>query len=490
MNDQDREQIALWVEQQIDDALSAEEFEQLQRMLLDRPDARSLYLDLMHQNAHLQLQRQQLATASTTWITDSEESLRGPSAAIRKATWLTVLATLAASLLLFAWWNLQSARLPHVVGEIAQIVDSSDAHWGDCTLPTAIGSRLAGGRLKIERGLATIRFASGAEVTLESPAEIELVSALSGRLLSGTAVVEVPESAHGFTLATPTAVAIDYGTAFSVTVDQSSQASSIEVIDGEVEVQHVGSQVARRLTQNQRVVASTRGLSDSAASSDEADLRDSERSLSKSGIVHRITTADGHGRDASITLGPLANAAAKSRPDLILIKNPLDGFESFSRKGYFAFDLGALTGEPIAGAKFALTLSPSGLGYASRVGDCEFVVYGLTDEAGDNWSPRELDWQSAPGNSPGPSAVDPARVVEVGRFTVQRGRQHGQVAVEGSALVEFLKSDTNGIVTLIVVRLTPEHTSGGLVHGFANRQNAVAAPPALLIQTATASSAN
>ena len=43
----------------------------------------------------------------------------------------------------------------------------------------------------------------------------------------------------------------------------------------------------------------------------------------------------------------------------MLIKNPHDGYERFSRKGYFAFDLGSLSGESFTTAKFVLTLRPS-----------------------------------------------------------------------------------------------------------------------------------
>ena len=71
------------------------------------------------------------------------------------------------------------------------------------------------------------------------------------------------------------------------------------------------------------------------------------------------------------------------------------------------------------------------------------------------------------------------------RFTVTRGSQHGQVLIDGEKLVDFLNADTNQIVTLILVRATKEIDAGGLVHGFANRLNLIAAPPALLLSTNT-----
>ncbi|WP_149495214.1 DNRLRE domain-containing protein [Roseiconus lacunae] len=481
MKGNDRDQLAEWIEKQLDDSLTREEFDRLQRMLTDQPDARELYLDLMHQNAHLQLERVYLSATSPR---SGEESRKLPdgSRSTDKKFWSSVFAVLAASLLL-VWWNLPSAKSPYSIPGIAHIADSSDARWGDCTLPTAVGSQLGRGRLKIDRGLAMIRFASGAEVTLESPAELEIESSLSGRLLSGTAVVEVPKSAHGFTLTTPTAVAIDYGTAFAVTVDTSAKTSSIEVLDGEVEVKHVTSDASLRLKEKQRVIASEEALSDADVSIGEAKLFSARPSVSGENRLHRITTADGGGGDTSVSRSEDDDVQKNSHSELVLIKNPYRGYERFGRMGYFRFDLSTLSGMEITSARFVLTLMPSGLGFASNVDDCEFVVYGLTDESRDDWSDEQLTWQTAPANLDGAARVDADRVSELGRFIVRRGVQHGQVSIEGNALVRFLNADTNQSVTLIVVRETREREPGGLVHGFGNRTSSEAAPPTLVIAT-------
>lgn len=490
MNRTDCERLARWVEKQLDDSLDAGEFDQLQKMLTEHPEAREIYLDLMHQNAHLNLERLHLAAAGPGSLDSVDEMPETGLDPTRRVAWLPILAALAASLLLIVWWQALPADLPQNAPIVAKIIDASDAEWGDCTLATAIGSDLSSGRLEIKRGLTTIRFASGAEVTLESPAELEIQSTLRASLLAGIAVVEVPQAAHGFTLSTPTAVAIDHGTAFSVSIDRVSKTSAIEVLDGEVEVQHIGSDTSRRLKEKQRLVASTKGLSESDVSSNEAELLRSEFSGFQHVFEHRITTADGRGRDSSISRSQADEVLKNSRAELVLIKNPHDGFQGFSRKGYFAFDLGLISGEAVTAAKFVLTLQPSGLGFASKVGDCEFVVYGLTDESGDHWSQPQLSWTSAPANADGPAEIDTNLARELGRFVVQRGKQHGQVSIEGDKLVGFLNADTNAIVTLIVVRATKEDSPGGLVHGFANHSNSIAAPPALHIDSTGPARAN
>lgn len=484
MTDLDREQMAQWVEKYLDDTLSPAEFDQLQQKLTDQPAARELYLDLMHQHAHLKLDRTQHTAIRPVAIPGSSEK-RHLSRPIDKRIRLSAVIAVAACLLLMVgWWSsLPDVSVEAPTNAIAQIADSFDARWGDCSLPTAVGSQLVPGRLKIDRGLATIRFTSGAEVTLESPAELEMQSPLAGRLISGTAVVEVPDSAHGFTLATPTAIAIDHGTAFAVTVDSSSQTSAIEVLGGEVEVKHVASNAALRLKQKQRVVASATELSDSVASFGEAKLFGTQAFDTEQTRWIRITTADGDGGDASVSRSLDEDVLQNSHSELVLIKNPYRGYERFGRMGYFRFDLSSLSSAKVASARFVLTLMPSGLGFASKVGDCEFTVYGLTHESDDDWSEEQIAWQTAPANLDGAAEVDADRVKKLGRFVVRRGVQHGQVSIEGKELVQFLNADTNQRVTLIVVRETKELEPGGLVHGFTNQSSSVGAPPMLVLST-------
>lgn len=482
MNPFDPEQLAEWIEKQLDDLLAGQDFEQLQQLLIANPEARELYLDLMHQHAHLQLEHVHLsaATPPESLTTAVRSSVSQP---INKRVWLAGFAMLAASLLFVVWWQGFLATSRQSIPSVAQITESSDAQWGDCSLPTAVGSQLFPGRLKIDRGLATIRFASGAELTLEAPADLEIESPLSGRLFSGTAVVDVPDSAHGFTLTTPTAVAIDYGTSFAVTVEDSTKTSSIEVLDGEVEVKHIASEKSLRLKETQRVVASERTLSDLVTSNGEAKLIDVTASMSALNRLHRITTADGSGADVSISRSQEDDVKKNSHAELVLIKNPFAGYEHFARKGYFRFDLRSLPEGHVTSAKFVLTLMPSGLGFASKVDDCEFTVYCLTDESGDDWPAETLTWQNAPANLDGAAQVDTSRARELGRFTVSRGVQHGQFAIEGNDLVQFLNGDTNRSVTFIVVRDSKERDPGGLVHCFVSQKSSAGNPPTLLLST-------
>ncbi|MGB3118424.1 MAG: FecR family protein, partial [Verrucomicrobiales bacterium] len=120
---------------------------------------------------------------------------------------------------------------------VATLADTRACKWGSGSLPTAEGSRLAPGHLELVEGLATLRFDSGATVTLEAPVALEVVDAMECRLERGAAVAWVPEGAQGFRIITPDALLTDYGTRFGVTANEEGN-SQVLVLEGEVGVTH------------------------------------------------------------------------------------------------------------------------------------------------------------------------------------------------------------------------------------------------------------
>jgi len=436
MNELDRQNIAKWIGLQLDDQISPEEIQQLEQLVSNDPEARRLYLGLRYQDAHLRQGRIRISPADSPKSDQAElNPAHGFSMSMRRLAMAAVGMSVAASLLFALWWNLNPRRDGEVV--IARITDSSGAEWEACTLPTEVGSELVAGRLRLKRGLVTLRFTSGAVVTLESPAELLVETPMLGTLLSGVAVVDVPESAHGFTIATPTAKAIDHGTAFAVIVNASRKTSSIEVLEGEVEVQHNGSDANRRLYRNQQMFASESKLSDTVLPGVETERSSKERDEATGQGYQRVTTAIGNGDDAAIIRGKTVLDSHKSK-ELILVKNPFPGDEVYCRKGYFAFDLNSVEQGPVSAARFVLTLQPSGLGFSVRVPDCKFSVYGLTDESLDDWSSETISWDNAPANLQTTTELDPDRVRLLGQFVVARGVQYGNVSIEGGPLVELL----------------------------------------------------
>ena len=75
-----------------------------------------------------------------------------------------------------------------------------------------------------------LNFTSGAKLLIEGPSDFTINSPMNIELTSGKVVADIPPSAHGFTVNTPTSKTIDLGTRFAVKAD--SKSSEIHVIDG------------------------------------------------------------------------------------------------------------------------------------------------------------------------------------------------------------------------------------------------------------------
>ncbi len=116
----------------------------------------------------------------------------------------------------------------------ARLVDATNARWGDGRA-LLLGAAVPQGPLRLLSGAAQIAFESGALVTLNGPAEIEVLGSSRLFLRSGRIVPFVPPAATGFTVVSPTGEVIDLGTEFSVNVDASGR-TEVYVLDGEVDV--------------------------------------------------------------------------------------------------------------------------------------------------------------------------------------------------------------------------------------------------------------
>jgi hypothetical protein len=121
---------------------------------------------------------------------------------------------------------------------VATWVRGLDAQWEDArsgveTASPSAGEPLRVGDYRLTRGLAEIRFESGAVVTLEAPTEIQLLYFGLARLNSGRLVVEVPPEAAGFMIQTSVGDIVDRGTGFGVQVDEDGE-TFVQVYEGQV----------------------------------------------------------------------------------------------------------------------------------------------------------------------------------------------------------------------------------------------------------------
>ncbi|MFN3149881.1 hypothetical protein [Bremerella sp.] len=104
-----------------------------------------------------------------------------------------------------------------------------------------------GETLQLAEGLALLRFARGAKVSIEGPAELKILSDNSFYLNEGRISAVCPPSANGFEINTPSGKIIDHGTEFGVHV-LANGAAETHVFDGEVEVYPSTGQESFRLT--------------------------------------------------------------------------------------------------------------------------------------------------------------------------------------------------------------------------------------------------
>jgi hypothetical protein len=94
------------------------------------------------------------------------------------------------------------------------------------------GKGLRPGWLKLRRGAAELEFSGGARVTLEGPAELQLISRQEAFLREGRLRAVVPAGAHGFTIRGEGFAAVDLGTEFGVIA---GNAPEVHVFTGRVE---------------------------------------------------------------------------------------------------------------------------------------------------------------------------------------------------------------------------------------------------------------
>lgn len=116
---------------------------------------------------------------------------------------------------------------------VATLVRTLDARWVDNTDAWQGRLGLRQGEHQLAEGLVEIEFAEGTRVVLEAPVSFKLTGTNAMELADGRLVAHVPPSGYGFTVDTPTARIVDYGTEFGVEADGYRE-TQVHVFQGEV----------------------------------------------------------------------------------------------------------------------------------------------------------------------------------------------------------------------------------------------------------------
>lgn len=454
----------------LDGEFSADDRQRLEALVLGNPEMRRLYVEIMHGHAALRHNASRLGPASLEEVLQAiPEELPANVTRARFPRWPLQLAAAVAVCVGVWWFAPRPSEKP-----LAKLIETNGARWENSSLPTTPGSPLRAGRLRLADGVARIVFQSGAEVSLEGPAELELTGTNACFLHAGALTAHVPERARGFLVGTANARLIDHGTDFGISTDAAGRAQ-VQVLQGEVELQHDRSGEKLRLLTRE----STTITADRLRPSDKAEGEPDRYAFARSAVSERpptvtLTTAGGSG-DAAYVASP--GSKIHFSDTLLLVKNAPG--EAYRRKAFLRFDLAPLRERKVAEATLTLNFEATGFGYASLTGAHTFAVYGLTDDIEDAWSADTLTWESAPAFSPDAGSVDTSRTVKLGTFSTERGVVSGTFSIEGQALADFLNKDVNRFATLIVVRETSEPKTTAAVHGFAGNRHPTLAPPTL-----------
>ena len=210
------------IEKSLNEVANDEESRALEERLLADEKARDHYLKEVYLHGSL---RRRFST--------SEESVPAGEVARFPGRRLVVGMALAACLVLFfGGITLMApqetpATIVHAVGAYDERGESVE-----------VGENVTEGVFELSKGIVSLDFSSGARLSVEGPARIEVVDEMKVLLSRGVVTANIPESAIGFVVDTPAAHVVDLGTSFGVSVNEGGL-TDVCVFDGEVEVSSV-----------------------------------------------------------------------------------------------------------------------------------------------------------------------------------------------------------------------------------------------------------
>jgi len=196
-----------------------------------------LHSDLRRSLRRRSIQSSALKASTDEQITDSASSQEDyPIPVFRSRQMLGMTATvlvLTACILMAMVWHerrsdpdLADATVANVVSNVNGLLMKGNQQWADA--PISVGD------YELQTGLLNLQFGGGVMVYVEAPARFDAVSDSRVVLHSGRLSARVPREGIGFTVETPEAEVIDFGTEFSVDVE--GGASEVHVFDGLVRV--------------------------------------------------------------------------------------------------------------------------------------------------------------------------------------------------------------------------------------------------------------
>ena len=196
-----------------------------------------LHSDLRRSLRRRSIQKSALNANTVSPLTDSSSSSKQRLLLVsgsRQILVLTVtgLATVICFLIAFIWPegnrdpDAPDVSTASVVSNVNALLTRDGSQWADTEIPV--------GSYELQQGLLNLQFGGGVMVYVEAPTRFDVISDNRMALHRGRLSATVPPEGIGFTVETPEAEVVDFGTEFSVDVE--GGASEAHVFDGLVRV--------------------------------------------------------------------------------------------------------------------------------------------------------------------------------------------------------------------------------------------------------------
>ena len=440
MNHRDQELIDRYFQGRASDEAIAE----LEARMLINPELRKQYLyDAM---AESDLRSFALREEGT----NAQEAIELQTSPRSRMSLVFLSVAAAAALIIAGVWLLKDDQ--QTVGTIAS---SEQAGW-QSEQPTIEGTAFGPGSYVLQTGLATLAFNSGAEVTIEAPTKIDIISDMRVILDYGQASFHVPDRAVGFRVDTPFGQVVDHGTKFSLQLPKGADEATFAVQEGKIALHHHNGDVQHLLT-NEAALMTTDTLEVYVDPLAEGLL------LAKTPV-----TAISPSRETTIIY---RHDPSRLHPDFLLVKHQANS-PTVDRRAMLAFDISALDLDQVSAVRVHLNAVPSGMGQVTHMPKIsEFVLLAIPDGALENWKAVDLRWEEAP---------QLEELTPVARFSLARSEQSKAITLESAELLEHLKADGSGEVSFMLHCTTK---GASPVHGFASSLHREAAGPMLEVES-------
>ena len=214
--------------------LSSDQRHQLMEFVRQHPSARRLYLEYCQIHTMLAWEHGVLGDLLVSHASETAEP--SPNSINLWKRLAVVAALVVVGVFLWSPWGEPAKMKPgESVATLSRSVAANLELFG-ASSGFDQGSIVRTGSYQLDEGLVEITFESGVEVIIEAPASFEIHSPEFMTLSEGRLAANVTPDGIGFTVETPDAEVVDYGTEFAIEVVR-GRSSEVHVFQGEVEVQ-------------------------------------------------------------------------------------------------------------------------------------------------------------------------------------------------------------------------------------------------------------